>query len=59
MAKTTICIVEDPSIIERLKKIAKNEDESLSVIYRRAVRLFLSTIPQNGNIPQEEAKETA
>lgn len=57
--KRLVNIKEEPEIIEQLKRIADAEGESLSAIYRRCTRLFLSTLPTSGKNPKEVERVAA
>lgn len=46
--KRIVNIKEEAEIVDALKRVAVAEGASLSAIYRRAARLFLSSIPTNG-----------
>jgi hypothetical protein len=57
MKQRSVNFREEQKIIEQLQRIADAEGSSLSAIYRRLGRLFLASLPHNGN--HREKKEQA
>lgn len=56
--KRSVNFREDPKILEQLQRIADEEGSTLSVIYRRLGRLFLASLPQNGNNREKNKQAT-
>ncbi len=50
--KRIVNIKEEPEIVAQLQRLADAEGTSLAAVYRRAVRLFLATLPTNGKPPK-------
>lgn len=57
--KRPIAIREEIKVVEQMQRIADAEGLSLSAVYRRAARLFLSTLPKTGNTPKEPEQVAA
>lgn len=57
--KRLVNIKEETEIVDALKRVADAEGESLSAIYRRAARLFLSTLPTSGKEPNPAKRVAA
>lgn len=51
--KRIITIKEDPEFVKQIQRVAESEGTTLSAIYRRAARVFLSTLPTNGKPPKD------
>ena len=57
--KRIITIKEDPEFISLVQAQAEREGTTLSAIYRRAVRVFLSTLPTSGKQPTAQPVDRA
>jgi hypothetical protein len=57
--KRIVNIKEEPEIVAQLQRVAASEGTTLSAIYRRAARLFLSTVPTNGKPPKDQPESIA
>lgn len=57
--KRIVNIKEEVEIVEQLKRVANAEGSTLSAVYRRATRLFLSTLPTSGKSPKEVERQAA
>lgn len=57
--KRIVNIKEEPEIVQQIQRVADAEGTTVSAIYRRAVRLFLSTLPASGKRPENTERQAA